>query len=63
MDDTFPSNCLSVYSPHLYVDASIVFSGFSGGLGSAGFVFKFVWQFAGGLQFYLKRDSGTGVFL
>ena len=40
MDDTFSSNCLFVYSPHLYVDVSIIFSGLSEGLGTAGCLFK-----------------------
>ena len=43
--DTFFSNCLVLYSSHLYVDVAIMFSGLSRGLGSAGCVFKLVWQF------------------
>ena len=30
MDDTFSSNCLFVYSPHLYVDISIILPGLPG---------------------------------
>ena len=45
MDDTFSSNFCFVYSPHLYIDVSIMFSGLSGELGSAGCVLKIWWQF------------------
>lgn len=43
MDGTFSWNCLFVYSPRLYADVSIISSVLSGGLGSAGSLFKFVW--------------------
>ena len=45
MDDTLSSNCLFGYSPHLCVDLSVISSGLSGSLGSAGCVLKFAWQF------------------